>query len=114
MKTKFSTLLITLAMTVLGSIAQANVCSNHNYDLDEIAVGLLVSTTVPPLTTTILIGCAGAFDHAQVNKAMIQKEATMLVEENKIYVPSFLGAYADRNNMDLREAAQDVLVNGVR
>ncbi len=107
---KFSVLLAALAMTGLGSMAQAGHC--HHVENPTI-LNFLTSTTLPPLTTTTLIVCA-ITDSAEVNKAMIQKEATMVNEENKIFVPSFLGSYADQNNMEIRAAAKDVLANGVR
>ena len=76
-------------------------------------MALITTTTAPPITTTTLIACAIS-NSAEVNRMMIQKEATMVNEENKIFVPSFLGSYADQNNMEIRAAAKDVLANGVR
>ena len=112
MKLKFVS--IALAMTVLSSMAQARNCGNApDPDPADVFLGLVTTTTAPPLTITSLIACA-IVDSAEVNNAMIQKEASMLIEENKIFVPSFLGAYADQKNIHIREAAQDVLVNGVR
>lgn len=105
---------IALMTTVLSSMAQAGSCSSGGRaDVEEVFLGLITTTTAPPLTITSLIACA-IVDSAEVNNAMVQKEATMLVEENKIFVPSFLGTYADQNNMELHEAAQDILVNGFR
>lgn len=110
----FLFLLVAVITLATSNLAQAKSCDDgSDPEPGAIFLGLITMTTLPPLTTTTLIACAIA-DSAEVNQAMIQKEATMVVEENKIFVPSFLGAYADHHNMDIRSAAQDVLVNGVR
>ncbi len=112
MKLKF--IFVALVTTALSSMAQAGSCgSNSGADVVQVFLDLITTTTAPPLTITSLIACA-IVDSAEVNNAMIQKEATMLVEENKIFVPSFLGAYADHRKMQLHEAARDVLINGIR
>ncbi len=116
MKTQVSALLATLMIIASASVAQARHGDNHCDDdgtVADVTLGLITSTTLPPLTTTTLIACA-VTDDAELNKVMIQREATMVTEENKIFVPSFLGSYADKHDMEIRAAAQDVLVNGVR
>ncbi|MEK6772676.1 MAG: hypothetical protein AABY64_01940 [Bdellovibrionota bacterium] len=102
-----------LVATLSGSLAHARCDDGPKPDEGDYFLALLTTTTLPPLTTTTIIACALA-DSAEVNKMMIQREATMVTEENKMYVPSFLGTYADQQNMELREAAKDVLANGVR
>ncbi len=110
----FSVLFVAIAMTVLSSMAQAKNCgSDDEPGAGAVFLSLLTTTTAPPLTITSLIACA-IVDSAEVNRAMVEKEASMLVEKNEIFVPSFLGTYADQKNMNLQEAAQDVMLNGVR
>lgn len=119
MKTKLSVLLASL-MLLAGPLAFAH---DHGYpghhhcngdaSVVDTTLWVITSTTLPPLTTTTLVVCA-ITDDAEVNRIMIEREATMVKEENKIFVPSFLGAYADRQNLEIRAAADDVLVNGVR
>ncbi len=97
-----------------GSFAHAKCDGGDNMpDEVEYFLVLITTTTTPPIATTTVINCVMA-DSAEVNKMMIQREATMVVEENKMYVPSFLGSYADQHNMEFREAAKDVIVSGVR
>ncbi len=114
MKTKLSMLLVALLTVATGTVAQARQCDDgSDPDVIDVSLALITTTTLPPLTTTTLIAC-GILDNAEANKAMILREATLVNEENKAFVPSFLGAYADQNGMDIRTAAQDVLVHGVR
>lgn len=108
----FKFLIVALVMATYSSITQAE-CRSSEPEGGAVFMALITTTTAPPITTTTLIMCAIS-DSAEVNRMMIQKEATMVAEENKIFVPSFLGAYADQNNMNIHEAAQDVLRNGVR
>ncbi len=108
---KFPVLFLALMMTVFTSISQAE-CKSTGPEGGAVFMALITTTTAPPITTTTLIMCAIS-NSAEVNRMMIQKEATMVAEENKIFVPSFLGTYADQNNMNIREAAQDVLRNGI-
>ncbi len=72
------------------------------------AVGtLVISTTSAPTATVSILLCMG--NNAEINGHMLQKEATLLNEENKIYVPSFLGAYAEKRGLSLGDAANEVL-----
>ena len=111
MKLKLS-LTVVLMMIIFTSLSHAE-CKSNGPEGGDIFMALITTTTAPPITTTTLIACAIS-NSAEVNRMMIQKEATMMTEENKIFVPSFLGTYADQNNMNIHEAATDVLVNGVR
>ncbi len=108
----FKFLIVALAMAAFSSITHAE-CKSTEPEGGAVFMALITTTTAPPITTTTLIMCAISHS-AEVNRMMIQKEATMMTEENKIFVPSFLGTYADQNNMNIHEAAQDVLVNGIR
>ncbi len=110
MKMNFSIFLFILAMTTTNALAKTKYCY---HDDDRLIFNLITSAAVPPLTTTTIIACAIA-DDAEINKIMIEREATLVVEENKIFVPSFLGSYADKKQMNLYETAEDVLINGVR
>ncbi len=110
MKSNLVICLFALVAMLSGSFAHAY-CENRS-DAD-VLLRIVTSTTVPPLATTTIIACALA-NSAEVNEMMIQREATMVAEENKMYVPSFLGSYADQHNMEFREAAKDVIANGVR
>ncbi len=83
---------------------------SSNDSVSEKALGLALSTTTPPTATTAFIICAGV-NSAEINGHMLQKEATLLNEENKIYVPSFLGAYAEKRGLSLGDAANEVLGN---
>lgn len=103
---KINILLLSLLLTFI--------VSKSNAGCDTDTGGLwLTATTVPPVGTSITLVCI-AGGGAELDKEMVLREATMLVEENKIFIPSFLGTYAEQHKMDIREAAQDVLVNGVR
>ncbi len=113
MKSNLVICIFALVATLTSSFAHARCSNGKDPDAGEVFLALITTTTLPPLTTTSIIACVIA-DSAEVNQAMIQREATMVVEENKMYVPSFLGTYADQQNMELRDAAKDVLVNGVR
>ncbi len=116
MKTKFALAFIALTTILSGAIAQASRYAETCYfssDPMEVSLDLITSTTLPPITTTTVLSCV-IINNAELNNIMIQREATMVAEENKVFVPSFLGAYADQNKMEIREAAQDVLVNGIR
>ena len=110
MKMLVGVLLLNLLMTTESAMAKTKYCY---HDDDRLLFNVISAMTLPPLTTTTIIACAIA-DDAEINRLMLLKEATMLVEENKIFVPSFLGSYADRNDLEIRAAARDVLVNGVR
>ncbi|MEK6577928.1 MAG: hypothetical protein AABZ55_01760 [Bdellovibrionota bacterium] len=113
MKTVLS-LALTLSISALLTSPAAHArCSDGNATDGDVVLGLITTTTAPPLTLTTLVACA-INNRAEVNNMMIEREATMLNEENKIFVPSFLGAYADQHGLELREAAKDVLANGIR
>ncbi len=113
MKSNLVICIFALVAMLSGSFAHARCDDGSDPSPGDVFLVLITTTTLPPLTTTSIIACAIA-DSAEVNQVMIQREATMVAEENKMYVPSFLGAYADQQNMELRDAAKDVLVNGVR
>lgn len=73
----------------------------------------MTTVGLPFLVTTTLL-CAAA-DDSETNRAMIEKEAALLIEEDRVFNPSFLAKYAsDQGESDLKVVARDVLQNGVR
>ena len=109
----FKFFISSLLLIALNATAQTKEClTGHTTEPEEHLMLAITTTTAPPLTLTTFIFCA-LDERAEVNQVMIQKEASMLLEENKIFVPSFLGTYANKRNMNIREAAQDVLANGI-
>ncbi len=94
-----------------------NVCSFSLTTSADTPIGMFLATTTTTayvaLSPATLIVCMFT-DNAELNKIMIAREATMAIEENKVYTPSFLGAYADSHRMNLLDAAKDIIVNGVR
>ena len=112
MKINFSALLATLMFTAFSQFVQARNCSTFPEPHTGNIFMLTLTTATAPSTSTTALICFVSGD-AEVNSVMLQKEATMLAEENKIFVPSFLGTYADEKNMSIYEAAEDLLLNGI-
>ena len=113
---KKNTICALTALSLLASVSSAFASceTNQKASAGELFLGLLTITTLPPVATTSTVICALS-DDAELNRYFIEREATMVVEENQIFVPSFLGSYADQQgNGDLRAIAKDVLKNGVR
>ncbi len=83
-------------------------------------------TAAPFITTAVVLSVPGTvlmatsslyctlFDNASVTKIMIEREATLLKEKGELFQPSFLGGYAEYKGVDIYQAAEDVLTNGVQ
>ncbi len=81
--------------------------------------GYVITTTVAlSVPATVLMATSSLyctlFDNASVTKIMIEREATLLKEKGELFQPSFLGGYAQHKNIDIYQAAEDVLTNGVQ
>lgn len=78
----------------------------------EVFGGLALSTTFGPFGTTTFMEC---MDSAELDSTMIEREAIMVSEENRLPLPSHLASYADQiGATNIQDAAAHVLRHGVQ
>ncbi len=77
-------------------------------DLSETALAAVLSTTFAPTGTTAWVICVGV-NSAEIKRETLKQEATGLLEEGKLNVPSSLGKYAFEKNLSLEDAAAQIL-----
>lgn len=104
-----------LALGLIGAFLLSNAQSAKADTICDIAddpiLGFFTSTTLGPLGTTTVIDC---WTNAELDAAIIEREAIEFDQDRKLTNPSKLAGYALMQRLTLEEAAADILENGVR